>query len=295
MQDLPFRIDCADALEFFRFTENMKLRDWAFRGHSRFSESSGQDWLLESTLHRFLRSHAKKVDKAKSWYPRERDQLTRFRASAHSYLGHLPHDNDPLSWLALMQHYGAPTRLLDFSFNPAVALYFALRGAGPETGPFSIHALHIDTVRGRAKAVRSSLPEYSSAVPPLNPLPKEYQIGRQPKDVDFIGFYDGSQLNPRQENQEGMFLIPNKIDLDVEAWLTKHLTPNKRIKPHNSAWVEFVFANEGNHYYDVVRQLVQVGMTAKRLLPGLEGICESMRFGWLESPKNLKTYDSDAA
>ena len=39
-----------------------------------------------------------------------------------------------LEWLALMQHYGTPTRLLDFTRSPYVACYFALEEL-PRTDP----------------------------------------------------------------------------------------------------------------------------------------------------------------
>jgi hypothetical protein len=122
-------------------------------------------------------------------------------------------------------------------------------------------------------------------------MPREYCVGAKPKPVDFVGFFDGSQLNPRQENQEGLFMVPSRIDLDVEKWLHKYLSPNKTIKPHNAAWVEFVFPNQTTTYYECVQQMLQAGMTAKRLFPGLEGICESMKYSWFLSPKNLKTAD----
>src|SRR5260370_271273 len=49
----------------------------------------------------------------------------RFRLRARSFASRVPDWGDHLLWLLLMQHYGVPTRLLDWTESILVALYFA--------------------------------------------------------------------------------------------------------------------------------------------------------------------------
>ncbi|MFM7697517.1 MAG: FRG domain-containing protein [Limnohabitans sp.] len=286
------KIYCDDAHQYFKEVEQMSRRSWVYRGHSRYAEAEAVDWKLESSLNRFLKNHHGEVIKHTSWYPREQDQIKRFQKAAHLHLSHLPSEKNKLEWLALMQHYGGPTRLLDFTFNPAAALYFSLRKAGKDTGPYSIHALHIDSVRKSAQVVRKKMPKYEvKNDTPLNPSKEEYKIGSSHQTVDFVGFFDSTNPNPRQEAQDGIFMIPSRIDLDIEGWLKDNLSADKNIKPRTSAWVEFIFKNPKGSYYKVVNQLLQTGMSAKRLFPGLEGISESMKHSWFEVAKNHESFE----
>lgn len=62
-----------------------------------------------------------KLFRKKGWFDNEalmREEIT--QKNAEQFV-----DLDPFKIIAKMQHYGAPTRLLDFTFNPLIALYFA--------------------------------------------------------------------------------------------------------------------------------------------------------------------------
>ena len=106
---------------------------WLFRGQANF------DWGLGTSLRRAFMS-AGVADPAQRAHF-ENSSIGFFKDRARLHLPQQPEENDLLGWLALMQHYNAPTRLQDWTRSPFVAAYFAYReDHGCDTALWAVQA-----------------------------------------------------------------------------------------------------------------------------------------------------------
>ena len=93
----------ADMVKELKAVSDPKRGPAWFRGHADSS------WKLQPNYDR-LQKPAK-----------ETELLSRFRQNANLLLSHAPALPNDFGWMFLMQHYGVPTRLLDWSESPLSA------------------------------------------------------------------------------------------------------------------------------------------------------------------------------
>jgi len=101
-------------------TLNSERQAFFFRGQG------DSDWRLQPKLYRLVKDISKECA-----LRYEFDSITYFRQRAHLFLNPslIPKDDHTVEWLALMQQYSAPTRMLDWTTSFYVALYFAVTDA----------------------------------------------------------------------------------------------------------------------------------------------------------------------
>jgi hypothetical protein len=92
---------------------------WGYRGQA-------EDWPLKPALYRELVDSGGRLpdDEVKAYKNLESLLLDKFKAYALPHVTSAP--NSDFAWLALAQHHGLPTRLLDWTESPLVAMFFAL-------------------------------------------------------------------------------------------------------------------------------------------------------------------------
>jgi hypothetical protein len=194
----------------------------------------------------------------------ERHLLRNFRKYAG--LSSVPVDSD-WNWLALGQHHGLPTRLLDWTNSPYVALHFATShthefdrdGAVWMVDYVRAHELAPDALREQLEGEGAALFTTEMLASVAGRLGELDRLGN-----DFVVFVEPPSFDERIVNQYALFSLLSRPDTSMDEWLARHPELGRRIViPAELKW-------------EVRDKLDQANITERVLFPGLDGLTRAL-------------------
>lgn len=242
------------------FAESWNSALLRFRSPFVFRGLSHVDYSLQTTLARLGANRP-------VWLPQlERHLLRNFRKYAYSNA--VEHDS-LWYWLALAQHHGLATRLLDWTYSPNVALHFAtadtttfdrdgvvymvdLWQAQRELPPQLLEPLQaVGAFAFNAELLSELIPTFDELAALMQSAPHQ----------EFVLFFEPPSLDDRIVNQYALFSVMSRADGDLAAWLDA--------RP--GLWKKVVIA--ANAKWEIRDKLDQLNSNERVFFPGLDGLC----------------------
>ncbi|MBI4491847.1 MAG: FRG domain-containing protein [Chloroflexi bacterium] len=187
--------------------------------------------------------------------------LRNFRKYAHREA--VPRDS-VWNWLAVGQHHGLPTRLLDWTYSPYVAMHFATAELEDFDADGVIWCVdYRRTNQFLPDPLRASLEDEGSHVftdELLSRTARTLQAFDALSQSEFVVFLEPPSLDDRLVNQFALFSLMNAPSAGLDHWLARHPELSRRIViPAALKW-------------EVRDKLDQANLTERVLRPGLDGL-----------------------
>ncbi len=264
----------------YQFSQTHRTDGFIFRG------MSDKKWkLLPGVLREFEEEQKSELVEGGAisgniYISSEIEILSHFKKEAGGILTHVPQADD-LTWLQYAQHYGVPTRLLDFTANPLVALYFCCQSESKTDGSLWIintvnfHRWSRDedickdeALKHTRKSIIDSILLNMSSV-----SPSEDEELTKSRPVLFIPPY----IDQRMSAQSSRFMLWGNNDSALDDMGIKDnemvLCPDgMRIDTVNDQrfWTKLIIPSICKH--SLMRELDLLNINEKSIFPGLDGI-----------------------
>ncbi|MBF5044679.1 FRG domain-containing protein [Aggregicoccus sp. 17bor-14] len=197
----------------------------------------------------------------------ERDLLRAFRKYARGRADDRSYS--VWDWLALAQHHGLPTRLLDWTFSPYVALHFLTEDPAQYDVEGAVWCVDYRvTNRALPAALKRQLQREGADVftaemlhAAATDLGSFDQLTRKP----FVLFFEPPSLDERIVNQFALFSVMNGAPWRIDEFLAhQRMGVRKLLIPARLK-------------AEIRDKLDQANITERVLFPGLDGLCRWLR------------------
>jgi len=197
---------------------------------------------------------------------KERHLLTSFRKYA---LRSAVHGDSVWNWLSLAKHHGLPTRLLDWTYSPYVAMHFAthdFRRFDEDAAIWCVdyrktNQLLPDSLRRILE--REDVNLFTTEL--LSSVATSLEQFDALAQNDFVLFFEPPSLDERIVNQFALFSLPSSPTVHLESLLEQREATYRRIIiPASLKW-------------EVRDKLDQANITERVLFPGLDGLSQWLK------------------
>lgn len=174
--------------------------------------------------------------------------------------------NDDFEWYFLMQHHGAPTRLLDWSDGSLIALHFAVSGDSTDDGDRFVYVLDPDWLEEQLPECPDDDEGNNKFMEAYLPMP-ESRRGQEPlKDEPVL--MESPHIVRRIAAQRSRFILFGK-DRD---WLSAR----SDVKTNHISSIRI----DGKSAHEIKRDLRSCGITESVIFPDLDGLGDEMKAFW---------------
>ena len=243
---------------------------WIFRGHQNY------EWNLKTSFERMFFETGKNSSFASEM---EIALIKKFQREAHYYgIPNCNYLNIP-EWLSIMQHYGAPTRLLDWTHSPWVGIFFAIIEKRKDDAEGA--ALWAINWKKLDENTNSNILNVFKSDNNLIDIKNFIHVLKYGPGIIKLNSY---KQNQRQIIQQGTFLFPINIEDSFEVNM------NNSLKGKDEIIKIIIPANLRN---ELIKKLYRMNITYSTLYPGIEGFSMSLKHlhlieGILSVEENIK-------
>jgi hypothetical protein len=232
---------------------------YVFRGHASASWQS-----LVPSLHRIL----PKVNPGEQ-VVFEAAAIRTFRRHARSLVqvSELDYLERILDSTTLMQHYGAPTRLLDWTLSPWVACYFALQEKPDDDAV--IWAFNRDELEARNREHQvSRARDYARFAELLSARTIDQWVWCATRTGAYISTFQYEYANPQMAAQQSLFTISGQLGEDHNVTLERSLP---------EPWQTLKVIIQKQLKQKLRKRLFRMNVAALNLFPNVDGVGRHIR------------------